>query len=399
MAPRMGLWDRMRGVGPGGYRDRAAKKLEREGDLKGAVELYLEAGLRDEAARVLLLRGDADPILERRMAFFDQASTTAESAELGRKAKARRARLAYDLVKGKGAALQSELVVAASDLEAAGEFVIAAEAFALAGDSEGEIRALTSAGAIDKLEERLHKDALASRTENQRTLALKRIQDLDRSAERRQALKIAAEVGESESEERIGDLVREIRQRLVRGPTCNLVVLGEAWTVAFGDELTVGRGEATIVLASRALSRVHLRVRRDESGEIVAEDAGTRNGTFLRGARLGGPVPVGKGLELTLGTEVPCSLEVTASGAVAVTVAGLRYLAPLGPLVAGPFRVRLDGRGADETSFMVLESDHGAPAFRGALELARRVELCYGDEIAAERSGEALIVVGRSQES
>jgi hypothetical protein len=80
---------------------------------------------------------------------------------------------------------------------------------------------------------------------------------------------------------------------------------------------------------------------------------------------------------------------------VAIDVGGASYAAPLGPMRVGPFRVRLEGKGADEHSFVVLESDLEAPAYIAALALARSVELCYGDAIAALRAGEPIVVVGR----
>lgn len=361
--------------------------------MSSAVETYIEAGLPDEAARVLMLRGDAEPNLERRMAFFQQAAQTAASQELARSAKARRARLSFDLVKQKGA-IVSEIALAAAELEAAGEHLLAAEAYVLARDVEGEIRALTGAGAIDRLEERLQREAAASRTENERTLALRRIQDLDRGAERRAALRIAAESGERE--ERIIDLAREIRQRLARGPVCDFLLVGRPSSVAFGDSITLGRGDATLVVGSRALSRAHLSVYRDEAGEPWVRDLDTRNGTTLSGARLGAPIPVGGGLELELGGEVPCAIAPTERGAVSVTVAGATYLAPLGPWHVGPFRVRLEGKGGDDASFIVLDRELEHRAYRGKIALAPKIELCFGDEISTERGGPALLVVGHS---
>jgi len=50
-------------------RAREAQAKELAGELASAVDLYLEAGLPDEAARVLLLRADAEPAPEKRLAF------------------------------------------------------------------------------------------------------------------------------------------------------------------------------------------------------------------------------------------------------------------------------------------------------------------------------------------
>lgn len=392
--PAVGVWDRIRGVGEGGYREKAARKLEREGQLAAAVEGFLEAELPDEAARVLALRADAETNTARRLAFLEEAARVAPQGEHGKRARARRATLAYETVRGRGGSARGEILEAARELAAAGEHALAAEAYAAVGDTEGEIRALTSAGAIDKLEARLSADAAASKAEIDRSAARRAVEDLDRGLERRAALAAGAGV----SDETVVDLCRVIRQRLVRGPRARLAWGGESHLVVFGAELTIGRGDAGIVVGSRALSRVHLRVRRGAEGAIVCEDAGTRNGTFLRGARIASALPVGEGVSLKLGGEISCEITPHASGGALVDVAGERHLAPLGPLRVAGFTLELEGPGGDEGSFVVLESTPEQPAYTAQLELARRVQLCFGDAIAAARGGEPVLRVGARPE-
>jgi tetratricopeptide (TPR) repeat protein len=387
----MGLWDRIRGLGKDGYRARAAKKLETAGDLTGAARAYLEAEVPDEAARVLLLKADAEPSLERRVALFEQAAATAVDPELARMARARKARLAYDLVRSHGTLARSELLRAAGDLEGAGEHELAAEAYRAIGDTEGEVRALTAAGAIDKLEERLRSDAAASKVEQDRTLAIRRAADLDRGGERRAALRVAEGALRAGPDERLEDLVRVIRHRLVRGPTCAFSIDGEPTLVAFGGRVTIGRGEATVVVASRSVSREHVAVRGDPEGAVV-EDLGTRNGTFLAGARLAGPVPVGEGVSLVLGSDLPCRVEPHQDGGVMIAVAGERFRAPLGPLRLGGWSVDLE-RGEEGETFLVLESTASSPAFLADLVAPARIELAVGDRVSRERGGPASLVV------
>ena len=50
------------------------------------MELYLEASLPDEAARVLLLRADGEPVIHRRVMFCDVAARTAADEGLKKKA-------------------------------------------------------------------------------------------------------------------------------------------------------------------------------------------------------------------------------------------------------------------------------------------------------------------------
>ena len=145
-------------------RVREARQREHDGDLAGAAELFEEAGMLDDAARVLLLRADAEASIEKRIAFCALAAQKAEDEELKKKAIGRKALCAFDVLKGRGGALmKNEMLSIARDLETAGENERAAEAYALAGDAEGEVRALTAAGAIERLEERLRTADTAAR--------------------------------------------------------------------------------------------------------------------------------------------------------------------------------------------------------------------------------------------
>ena len=123
------------------------------------------------------------------------------------------------------------------------------------------------------------------------------------------------------------------------------------------------------------------------------EDAGTRNGTFVAGARISAPIPVGEGLSLKLGGEVPCSLRPSADGSTQIEVGGRAYFAPLGPLRVGDAEIDLDGPGGDDGSFIVLRTTHAKPAFLGEYQLAPVVELAIEDAPSASRSGAPLVVV------
>lgn len=372
---------------------REAHERELDGDLAAAVSLYTEAGLPDDAARVLLLRADLEPAAEKRAAFCARAAQAAVDPDLKQRARARKALIAFDLLRGRGGAfLPSEVLIAAKDLEEAGELESAAEAYALAGDSEGEVRALTAAGAIEKLEERLRAAESATRSQRALETALRRIADLDRTAERRAALSAARAALAEGDDARIADAARAVRARLLRGPVVDLEVDGERRRYALGAEVTVGRGDATVVIASRAVSRRHLRVFRGDGGPLV-EDLGTRNGTTLAGARLAGPLPVGAGVRVMLGGEVPVAVAPEGEGMVAIEVAGARYLAPLGELPIHGWRVAAEA-GAPEETYVVLRTPEGADRpFLGTFQLAARVELSHGDEIRASRGGPVCLAV------
>jgi hypothetical protein len=375
-----------------GSRAKDAERKELEGDLEGATALYVEAGRPDDAARLLLLRADAEAAPERRIALCALAAKTATDAALRRQAATRKALLGLDVLRGRsGPVLTTDVLAVAKELEEVGEAERAAEAYAFAGDVEGEVRALAAAGAIEKLEARLAKDAEADRARGERALALAKIDDLDRSGERREALRLARAMAGGPEAERAADVARAITARLARGPVCDVEVDGEAIRCALGATITIGRAEATIVVASRAVSRQHLRVRREERG-VVVEDLGTRNGTLLAGARLEGPIPVGEGVRLELGGEVPCAIApvgdgpASGSGGVVVDVAGERFVAPLGPLAVLGSRLDLEVEG--DASYVVLRTPRGeARPVLGELELGEVAELCVGDAMRAERGG------------
>jgi hypothetical protein len=380
----MSLWDRIRGLGRGGYRESRARALERAGDLAGALERYLDARLPEEAARLQLLRADAEPRVAERLALLRSVATLAPGGESAKAAAARAARLRYELLRGRGAVMKSETIAAAEELLASGEARLAAEAFAEAGDREREIAALVQAGALQEVEEKLDASAARARSENALGLAARTIQDLDRTGERRKALALAAQ---HPGDATIRELARSIEQRLLRGPIVELVIEGHGVTVALGDVVTVGRGDATCVVPSLQVSRVHLEILRDASGAPVVRDTGGRNGTFLGGARVAGELPVGEGLSLALGGEIPCRVSPAEAGAVVVEVAGLAVHAPLGPLETAVGALVLSEGGVVELR------RSGSPAYLGTLEAAPRIELALGDAVSSERGGPSRLAV------
>ncbi|UQA55882.1 FHA domain-containing protein [Polyangium aurulentum] len=396
----MGLFDRFVRWGES-RRAKEARARELSGELASAVELYLEAEMPDEAARVLLLRADAEGSVEQRVAFCATAARTAASAELRKKALARKALLSFDVIRARGGpSLRSELERVAKELEEAGELERAAEAYVLAGDSEAEVRVLTEMGAIERLEERFK----AAETEVRKARAVadvrRRIADLERCAERRAALEAAKAALAEREDEVVEAAVRSIRARLLTGTVVDLAIDGTKVRGALGEEVTLGRGDATIVVAARAVSRVHVRIKKSASGEAILEDLGTRNGTTLAGARIHGPIPIGAGLRVELGGEVPCSIVPAREGpeasmapaGVIVEVGGARFVAPLGELHAGPWRVDRVVSGGD--AFVVLRTPEGAPRpILGELSLAAEIELSAGDELKSARGGPVRLCV------
>ncbi len=385
-----GLFDRFRG---NKRNEERARNKELAGDLDAAVQLFVAAERSDEAARVLLLKADAEADVHQRLVLCAQAARIGEGTARGEEAARRKAVLAYDLVRAtKGTPMHGELYRAAEELERVGEWERAVEAYVVLGDVDAEIRVLKEAGAIERLEQRLRETSVHARKERDRAELLQRLRDLDAIGERREALRSARQWLAVEHDEVIQLEVDRITQRLVAGPTVTLELHGEPVQLVFGAEVTIGRARADVVVASSGISRQHLRLfLRD--GEPHVEDLKTRNGTTLAGARVQGVLAIGAGLDLELAGQIACRLTPSrAPNGVHIDVAGTRYLAPLGPLHVGDWTL-VDAHDGDER-FIVLRAPDGAPApHMGSYRLGRQIELSAGDAIAATRGGPVLVAV------
>jgi pSer/pThr/pTyr-binding forkhead associated (FHA) protein len=354
---------------------RRARRQEALGQLGEATATYLEAGALEQAVRLFALRADAASEPSERLALLAQAIDHAFEPErlvLRR----RRARLLLEQVRaGMVRLVPNELVELGGELEQVDEPRLAAEAYQLAGDPDGQARALVAAGDVERLEEVLDAEQARVRGERNRHELVQQIRDLERQGKRRHALAIAAQ--QTRSDEARGDinaLVRRIEQRRLLGPSVRLVLDDGSSDLIFGRSIVIGRSDASLVIASPNVSRAHLEIRNGAFGPEL-RDLGSRNGTTLGGAQLSAPVRVGDGLSLMLGGEVALDVEPDPAGGVAVRVGGQRYHAPLGPLELGSFRLDI----ADDRW---IELDTGTShAYLAGLSVTGTLELCAGDEI------------------
>ncbi len=382
------MFERLFGKG----RDAAAlaRRAEVEGDLAGAVQHWTDAGAPDEAARVMVMRGDVELDSARRLQLYVQAIALAPSAHpVRREARKKRALLAMEMARdgATNAAARRDLGDAAAELESLGEAALAAEAYALAGDIEGETRALVEAGDVDRLEDVLTRDNARERDARAARDAHVEIDRLVASGERRAALERARATSNE-------DEVRAILAKRATAPRVTIDVRGERVQLVLGNEVVVGRSEGGITIASHAISRAHLAVTRT-SGHVEVRDLASRNGTELRGVRIGGALPVPEGgLDLKLGGEVPLRIGPSdvLRDAFAIDVAGQRYVAPLGPAELGihGWRIEVAGDG-----WLELVTDGARRAYLGVTELGERTALLAGDAIGDARGGAAVVrVVG-----
>ena len=366
-----------------------ARAAEVRGELDQAAALFAQARRLDEASRVMLLRGDGETDPTARLRHYVQALATAP-LRTSAHTNARRKHATLVLAIGAGEAvtpaLRQDLLQAGRDFEAIGEHERAAEAYARAGDVEGEARALARLGDVEKLDALLlgqqgrDREAMARREANEEVLTLVA------TGRRREAVVMAQASGDEAVRER----GRGIEARRVFGDVVGVSLDGREMRLVLGDEVIIGR-LAAISVASAAMSRQHVTIAR-RGDDVVVRDLGSRNGTLLRGLALVGEATVGEGVEVRLGKEVPLVVRPTDElpGAVALEIAGARYVAPLGPAKLGVRAWRLE-RAPDGWVELITEDD--PPAFAGALRLAPRVTLLRGDAMSRERGGAAVLRV------
>jgi hypothetical protein len=390
----VGVFDRFFGKG----RDvRAARRAELRGDLARAVELYGLASAPDEAARVMLMRGDAETDVRARMVHFTQAVATAPSGHPVRD-EARRKRAALVVAQlGSGPASQGakqELRAAGNELLEVGDATAAAEAFKLAGDLEGQASALTAAGDVESLEALLTERQTKERAERERTDVHQDVELLLTSGRRREALTTAERWLATHDDASLRDHVRTLEARRLMGPRIRVAIRAAPMTLLLGEDVVIGRTDGNLLVSSAAVSHRHVRISRDGEA-IVARDLETRNGTQLRGMDLRGAVPVpSEGLDLVLGKQVRVRIARSAEveGAVRVEVAGDSYVSALGKArIPGlPWELLL----AKDTWVELVTN--GRAAYFGEVSLSERTTLLVGDVVASERGGsEVMRILGR----
>ena len=384
------FWKRMSGA-------EAAEKAELEGNLPDAIRLWVANGAVDEAARVMLLRGDAEPEPKVRLQHYTQAVATASAGSLTHKAaRAKKARLTVTLAEGAtlSTALRRDVIEAAAELEQVGESTAAAEAYALAGDTEGEARALTQAGDVERLEAVLSRAQAAAKEARISKDVHSEVDALISAGQRRKALAIA----ESAPDDPLArSRVARLRGARIGGPVVRLTLRGQHLYVVVGGEVVIGRTEGAITVPSGALSRKHLQISRDPgTHRFVLKDLGSRNGTQLRGLNLVHPLEVVGDMTVTLGGEVPVRLTESPEipSALAIEVAGTRYLALLrqsGDTEEDALGIPGWGLRMAPDGWVELEATRGAGAFAGHLALVSPVTLLRGDSLSSERAGDVVL--------
>lgn len=377
-----------------------ARQLEDAGDLSAAALAFERGGAYEEAMRLTLLLADTETEAKARARLLGRAARLAEARERdgeegvdARGLLLRYARARLELADQSNAADRSsaELSALGAELLELGSHELSLHAFRLAGDRDGELKALAESGAVEQLEGLLSREREVERRGRESSLWLAQAIDLEASGQRLAALDLVRRVlREDAANERAGRLARDIEARLCPAAV-DLEVSGERGRWVFGEEVVLGRGKGCqITLLSPSISRRHLRIALAPGrGGATVEGLNPENGVRLArvGAILREPLPIKGPLELML-ADLPCRVA-PHEGGVALTLGVETYRLPLGPVSVGPWTLDLvDG-------VVHLGVPEGAPIPYLAKMLATRagVDLCVGDELSVEKGSEPILKV------
>lgn len=307
------------------FRSRAETQAERaevDGRFEDAARLYVEAGQRDEAFRVLVLAGEGAESLARRRDLFARALTIARTDEQRTAARASIAKITLAEYEARPAQTDEDrirLSECAQDLERSGANREAAKAYKLLADQEGVERNLVQAGDVEGFEREVSTSHAEEKLRLRRRNAFESFEMLWGAGDREGALNgLEAWVRDHSDDHEARTLSEERRSKLVgKGRVDARVGADVQLSIVAAFPCTLGR-EATVNLRGAGVSREHCVVELRE-GEFTIRDNESRNGTLLRGIAVKGWVPLRDGDDISIGPDLTMSVSST-EGATILTV-------------------------------------------------------------------------------
>jgi tetratricopeptide (TPR) repeat protein len=288
---------------------------------------------------------------------------------------------------------RSHLSAAAALLERGHAWAEAGECYLTLGDIDAASRAFGRAGMVERVEQILEERELredAARTTRQNfddyRLALSEGARSRALGLLKRCIAHGVDPGPYER------LAADLSARLPTHGVVNLEQAETAWRLIGVLPALLGRDEsAEIPLRGPTVSRHHARILAHEDGRaVLLEDAGSRNGTFVDGALIGGRVQLHAGSTIRLGQELP-ELTVKRADGSPITVMleisdgmdrGRRFVLSTAPISlpaldteAAPVRVEF-------CEGIPRMSGIGAPLRLDTLEIRGSVEPLVGDIIA-----------------
>jgi|LNFM01.1.fsa_nt_gb hypothetical protein len=297
-----GFWSKL-------FRSRAeveAERAEVEGRFDDAARLYVEAGQRDEAFRVLVQAAEGADSLSRRRDFLSRAIAIARTDPQRDVARASLARVVVAEFEARPASSDDDRIrlhEAATDLERAGHFREAATAFKQLGDRESMERCLVASGDIDSFEKEANEAQDLERNRLQRRNALETFEGFWGAGDREGALNaLDAWLRSNTEDHEARTLADERRSTLVERGRFDGRFDGTLVTLVGSLPCAIGR-EAAVIVRGAGVSREHCVVEASPEG-LTIRDNGSRNGTTLRGLAMTGAVLLEEGAQFGLGPDL-----------------------------------------------------------------------------------------------
>jgi len=243
-------------------------------------------------------------------------------------------------------------------------------------------------GDLEAMESSLTRDEERHRRARAAVGALRDAQALLAAGERAAALEIARHIPEGSGESREARrIVVELEGRLVRGRSVTLRLGGRTLRVAASPAVLGRDPAAEVPLRDPGVSRRHATLALGADGAFTLTDNGSRLGTFLAGARLAGPCPLGGETDVRLGPTCLLALQPVSpdgiliqgvggldAGAMALVGGGRAALARVFPAAEGAW-LELDGR------TVALVRPPELPVRIAGKLAAARIDLLHGDRI------------------
>lgn len=342
---------------------------ELAGDLDGALHVYLRDARHDDACRVTMLLADREPSPRARVAWLARAGPIAGGSPALR---ARYAEARLDLgEEDPSSLLPSEAAALARELDALGVHAAAARAFRLAAMHDDEAASWARAGDLDRTEAAHARGLSEARDARALDAARSTFELLERSGQRVAAIALADATPHAPE---LAARADALRANLTKWPRLRARIGGADALWLLGDRVVVGRVGADLDVRSPSVSRQHLAFSRGPSGEILATDLGSANGTHVAGARVAAPLAVLGPMALRLGADAELRAE-PVDGGLRVRHGTDSAWLPLGPARVGGCIL---ARASDH--LRLLPAGGGPPRLRG-IAAPEGVDLCVGDVV------------------
>lgn len=378
---------------------------EAAGDYPVAARSYALAGERAKVSEMHLYLAERAATPEARLGELRTGVHWAdEETPEGRSMRRRIARAMLARVRKTGVVGDSDRALlheAAGLFESAGDAAGAGECHELAGDEMRAAEFYQRAGDLERLEAVLGREETRRLAENRHRDAFAEYQLHLRAGARDRARAALAEALALQPDERYRSLLDGLDARLLIDARVNLRVDGQPMTLVGAFPLALGREPSCQVpLRDPGISRRHLEVVL-AGAEFRVRDAGSRNGTFLAGLRLGSgsELPIEGEVELGLGEFCGLRCRVVPAAALGPgdlllyieVVRGLdrgrKVLAGAGALPLGEGAAEL--RFVDGRPLFMLAPPGGRLVLNG-VQASGSVQLIRGDRLELDRGQHVL---------